>query len=175
MEQLKMYWENDGTPAVIPTLPEGVTIKSFTELDGALEIWLDIVQYGLSDQKEGADYYKLCMTDLPAYTPDKCFFLLKDGTPAATLTVVCDYEKSHGLIHMVACKPDFRGLGFGTILNALGLYCLKAEGMKTAGLKTDDWRIPAIKGYLRIGFKPDTTTEPDYSDRWVEIYKVING
>ena len=174
MEQLKMFWENDGKENVMPNLNSGLTLKSFTELDSALEIWLGIVQYGLSDKKETEEYYKTCMTDLPNYQEDKCFFVLKDGVPAATITIVCDYEKKHGLIHMVACKPEFRGLGIGTLLSKLGLYHLKKEGMKTASLKTDDWRIPAIKGYLRIGFKPDLTSEPDYKERWDNIYKEIN-
>ena len=173
MEQLKMFWENDGTIVEMPTIPAGLTLKTFIELENSLNVWLDIVQYGLSDKLEGEEYYKMCMTDLPYYKDDKCFFVLKDGVPAATITVVCDTDKKHGLIHMVACKPEFRGLGIGTLLNNIALYVLKNEGMKTASLKTDDWRIPAIKGYLKIGFKPDITTEPDYKERWDKIYEEI--
>jgi mycothiol synthase len=173
MEQLKMNWINDKAEVYMPVFPQGLTLKNFVELDNSLDIWLDIVQYGLSDKKEGADYYKTCMTDLPNYKDDFCFFILKDGVPAATITVVCDYQNKHGLIHMVACKPEFRGLGIGTLLNKVALYYLKKEGMMTASLKTDDWRIPAIKGYLRIGFTPDVTTEPDYKERWDKIINEI--
>ena len=46
--------------------------------------------------------------------------------------------------------------------------------MQTAYLTTDDWRIPAIKSYLRIGFTPDISTE-DFKARWDEIFKIIEA
>ena len=77
-------------------------------------------------------------------------------------------------MHMVGCKPEFRGLGIGGILSELTEYVFKKEGMQTATLKTDDWRIPAIKTYLKIGYKPDLVSEPDYKERWDKIYQIIN-
>ena len=174
MEQLKMFWNNDGKEVSMPEIPDGLSIINLPNLENAVEEWLDIVQYGLSDKRETAEYYKSTMTDLPNYSEDKCFFVLKNGVPTSTITIVCDYEKKHGLIHMVACKPEFRGMGIGTLLSKLGLYYLKKEGMLTASLKTDDWRVPAIKGYLKIGFEPDVTTEPDYKERWEKIIAGFN-
>ena len=141
MEQLKMRWVNDHKPAPELNIPDGCGIKRFTELDA----WLDIVQYGLSDGRKGADFYGSLMLDWPDYSEDKNFFIVSDGEPAATLTVVCHPENRKGYIHMVACKEEFRGRGFGTLLNTLALKVLKDEGMETAYLTTDDWRIPAIK------------------------------
>ena len=43
MEQLKMRWTNDRKPAPELNIPDGCEIKRFTELDGALDAWLDIV------------------------------------------------------------------------------------------------------------------------------------
>lgn len=174
MEQLVMYWKNDGKEVKDVPVPEGCRIVRFSELDGALEQWLDIVQYGLSNKKEGADYYKQTMTDLPCYAEDKCFFVMEGEKAVATLTVVCDREKKEGRIHMVACHEAYRGKGYGTLLNRVAEATLKKEGMKTARLRTDDWRIPAIKGYLRIGFFPDLSTE-DYKARWKKIYEVIGS
>ncbi len=170
-----MFWRNNGTPAIEPKLADGLTLVSFPNLENALEIWLDIVQYGLSDKKEEADFYETWMTNLPYYQDDKCFFVLDNGVPAATITIVCDYEHKNGLIHMVACKPEFRGKGIGRYLSNLGLYYLKKEGMLTASLKTDDWRVPAIKGYLNIGFTPDVTSEPDYKERWDKIMEGLKN
>ena len=56
MEQLKMRWTNDRKPAPELNIPDGCEIKRFTELDGALDAWLDIVQYGLSDGRKDADF-----------------------------------------------------------------------------------------------------------------------
>ena len=76
---------------------------------------------------------------------------------------------------MVACKPDFRGMGIGHILNNIAVNVLKTKGMKTAYLTTDDWRLPAIKTYLKAGFTPDLTTEPDFKERWNKIFALITN
>ena len=170
--QLIMRWENDGVQAKTPVLPEGVTVETFNERENALNEWLDIVQYGLSNGLMGAEYYENCMTSRELYKENMCNFIVKDGKAIATITVICDYDKKEGYIHMVACKPECRGQGFGTLLNDIALYILKREGMQTAHLTTDDFRIPAIKSYLRCGFTPDRSTE-DFCKRWDKIYEVI--
>jgi len=169
---LIMRWTNDGKSAPELVIPENCSIASFTQLEDAMNKWLDIVQYGLSQGLCGPEYYKETMLDYPNYTEDKCFFLVENGEAVATLTVVCDYEKKEGYIHMVACKETCRGKGYGTLLNALGIKTLKEEGMETAFLTTNDWRVPAIKSYLRAGFVPDMSTD-DYKERWKIIFENI--
>lgn len=73
---------------------------------------------------------------------------------------------------MVACREEYRGRGIGTYMNALSVWLLKTHGMKTAYLTTDDWRIPAIKSYLRAGFTPDLSTD-DFRARWEKILSGI--
>ena len=172
MEQLIMRWKNDGTEALPMQIPQGCQVVNFLQLENAMEKWLDIVQYGLSGGKKDAAYYQKMMTSRPLYSEDKCFFILENGHAIATLTVICDYEKSEGYVHMVACHESARGKGYGTLLNRIAEFTLKKEGMKTAYLTTDDWRIPAIKSYLRIGFEPDLSTE-DFRERWGKIYAQI--
>lgn len=172
MDQLIMHWENDGAAAVAPAVPSGCEIVNFCELDGAIEKWLDIVQYGLSCGRESEAFYHETMTALPNYREDKCFFLLENGKAVATITVICDYASKEGHIHMVACRENARGKGYGTLLNQLAEFVLKKEGMKSAHLTTDDWRIPAIKSYLRMGFSPDLSTD-DFKSRWAKIYEQI--
>ena len=172
MPQLKMYWTNDGKRAEPIQAPDGCRIVSFSELDGATDKWLDIVQYGLSNGKQDAEFYQKVMTANATYSEDKCFFVLENERAVATLAVLCDYEKKEGYIHMVACREDSRGKGYGTLLNRVAEYTLKKEGMQTAFLTTDDWRIPAIKSYLRAGFLPDLSNE-DFKARWEKIYATI--
>ena len=175
MAQLRMIWENDGKAAVFPTLPQNITLGTFHALDGALSAWQDIVRYldKEGNMDTGGNYYKETMLDYPNYSEELCFFVLVDEKPAATITVICNKEKREGYIHMVACKPEFRGMGIGKLLNDVALYALKNEDMETAYLTTDDWRIPAIKSYLKAGFTPDLTTEPDFKERWQKIYDII--
>lgn len=171
--QLIMRWENDGEPAKEPVLPEGITVETFPERENALNEWLDIVQYGLSGGLMGEEYYTKCMTERACYDEKLCHFIVKDSKAVATITVICDYEKMEGYIHMVACKPECRGQGIGTLLNDIAMSVLKKENMKTAYLTTDDFRIPAIKSYLRCGFTPDLSTD-EFKERWAKIMEEIS-
>lgn len=174
MEQLIMRWKNDGREAEAIQVPKGCQIVNFLQLEQAIEQWLDIVQYGLSEGKQDAAFYHGTMTALPMYREDKCFFVLEDRRAVATATVICDYHKREGYVHMVACRESARGKGYGTLLNRIVNATLRQEGMETAYLTTDDWRIPAIKSYLRIGFEPDLSTE-DFRERWARIFEKIQA
>ena len=172
--QLIMRWKNDGTPAKDISMPDGVKLERFTERKTALADWLEIVSHGLTGEVMDAEFYNKCMYgDYKYYDENKCFFLVKDGEAAATITVICDPDKKEGYIHMVACKESFRGQGLGNLLNEVAVSVLKNEGMETAYLTTDDWRLPAIKSYLKFGFVGDTSTE-NFKSRWDLILKEIN-
>lgn len=170
--QLIMRWQNDGKPESDPQMPAGITLETFAARPTALEDWLDIIQHGLSAKRENEQYYQKTMIEWPGYQDHMCYFLVKDGQAAATITVICHTEKQEGYIHMVACKPEFRGQGLGNLMNKIAVNVLKKEGMQTAYLTTDDWRLPAIKSYLRSGFVPDQSTD-DFEKRWQEIFKKI--
>lgn len=167
-----MRWQNDGTPAKKPITPVNCKIVTFPELPNAITHWLDIMQYGLSEGLQGQEFYYESMKPHPDYREDHTFFIVEQNNPVAAITVICNENTKNGYIHMVACKECARGKGYGTLLNDIALYVLKSEGMKTAYLTTDDWRIPAIKSYLRAGFTPDRSTE-DFVARWDLIEKNI--
>ncbi len=174
MEQLIMRWKNDGKEEPSLQIPKNCRIVDFTKLDGAIDKWLDIVQYGLSDVKKDKEFYHQAMTLYPYYEANKCFFLLENEKAVATITVICNYEKKEGYIHMVACREESRGKGYGTLLSRWASIILKKESMETAYLTTDDWRIPAIKSYLSVGFVPDTSTE-EFRERWNKVNEQIGS
>ena len=177
MAQLIMRWQNDEKPSKGFTLPNGVLLKRFPEIENAEAVWLDIVSFMYEcediDVYKEENFFKRLMTDHLGFCEDKCFFLTVDGAPAATITVITDKENREGYVHMVSCKPEFRGRGLGTLMNDIVLDVFKSEGMRSAYLTTDDWRIPAIKSYLRAGFEPDTESEPDFAERWAKIFEKI--
>lgn len=169
MSQLKMYWVNDGKEAVYPELPEGVSVVTLPELEDGIEKWLDIVQYGLTENGRG-DYslFERAMLANKGYDKNKCFFIVYEGKAVATVDVLCEDDTKHGIINMVACMPECRGKGFGTLLGRLAVYSLKQSGMVTAHLVTDDFRAAAIRSYLKVGFVPGSFEE-DYRQRWLAI------
>ena len=176
MKQLVMYWKNDGLDAVMPKMPNGLELYRYSELQNATEDWTSIVRYGSMlpetlDPK--VDYYLDSMQGFPYYSDDWCYIIKVGGVAAATVTVVCNPDTRCGLIHMVACKPEFRGLGLGHLMCDVAVWALKNMGMKDAVLRTDDWRIPAIKTYLKASFVPDLESEPDFKERWDKIFETI--
>ena len=172
MEQLIMRWTNDGREAAFPSLPGNLTVETICDRESGIDEWLDIVRHDLAWEPVTHEFYRKCMVAHPGYEERLCFLFCLDGKAAATICVICDREKAEGYIHMVGSKPEYRGRGIGNLMNAYAAAVLKNEGMKTAYLTTDDWRIPAIKSYLRANFVPDESTD-DFKERWTKIRKQI--
>ena len=167
-----MLWENDGTEAVMPDIPQGLEMHKITDFENGVEMWLDVVQYGLSEKREDENYYNCVMVGHENYDASYCYLLTNNGVPVATATVIFYPVRKHGYVHMVACRDDYRGRGIGTFLARLAVYLLKKNGMETADLDTDDWRVPAIKTYLRAGFSPLIASD-EMSARWDSIFEKI--
>ena len=114
MEQLVMRWKKGRTPGA-PDWGDNVC-RCFDGSDKDVDAWLGIVADGLTDGKQDAAFFRQCMYSHGELEYDKFFIVECDGEPAATLAVICNYEKREGYIHMVACKSRFRGRGIGTRL-----------------------------------------------------------
>ena len=71
---------------------------------------------------------------------------------------------------MVAVLDAHRGRGLGHMVNTAVLHRLKELGYRQAHLLSDDWRIPAIKSYLRAGFKP-LHTHITHPERWRDLFE----
>jgi predicted dehydrogenase/GNAT superfamily N-acetyltransferase len=73
----------------------------------------------------------------------------------------------------VAGDPGHKGKGLGLVVCAAVVRrCLQA-GYRCIFLLTDDWRLPALKTYLKLGFEP-LYHAPDMQDRWQAILKQLN-
>jgi len=68
--------------------------------------------------------------------------------------------------------PAHRGrrLGFWACLAALHRFA--EEGREAALLLTDDFRLPAIRTYLRLGFRPVYTYE-SHMERWGKVFSEL--
>lgn len=78
-----------------------------------------------------------------------------------------------GELGWVAGDPDYAGQGLGLAVCAAVSRHLIRAGYQHIYLSTDDWRLPAIKLYLRLGYQPllfDDAMEP----RWRVVYEQLN-
>ncbi|MBQ4088183.1 MAG: GNAT family N-acetyltransferase [Clostridia bacterium] len=148
-------------------IPEGFTLRTHEE--GWESLWENIVNACFDFHYE----FPLALTRRYDYAPEHVFYLEKDGKLIATATALQKAEDSEdGLIHMVATTPEARGRGAGRALVHTALYALKERGFKTAVLSTDDVRIPALRIYYRLGFRPVYTHE-SHEARWAKILPLI--
>ncbi len=70
-----------------------------------------------------------------------------------------------GELGWVAAHTDHRGRGLGMAVCAAVVRRFIEAGYRRLYLKTDDWRLAAIKTYLRLGFRPLLFVE-GMQERW---------
>jgi mycothiol synthase len=91
------------------------------------------------------------------------------GTAAAWRS---DSEPDAGYLHMLGVMPHHRGKGLGAALVIGTLHYTRSEGLTTQRLLTDDWRLPAIRLYLDLGYDP-LWTDCSHPRRWRKIARAI--
>jgi mycothiol synthase len=110
--------------------------------------------------------------------PEGWFFAVhaETGTLAATAMTTHRANDEHpfgGELSWVAGHPEHAGKGLGRVVCAAVVRRYLAAGYRNIYLKTDDWRLPAIKSYLRLGFVPLLFT-PAMVNRWETICTQLN-
>lgn len=75
-------------------------------------------------------------------------------------------------IGWVAAHPDHLGKNLGGQVTAAAVTAALEQPSRPIFLRTDDFRIPALKVYLHLGFVPDYQ-HSSYEGRWREIFAVL--
>lgn len=69
----------------------------------------------------------------------------------------------------VAVVPQWQRQGLGRAVSLFVLHFMKRQGYQHCILRTDDFRLPAIQTYLRLGFWPELS-HPSFPDRWQAVF-----
>lgn len=75
-----------------------------------------------------------------------------------------------GYVHYVGARLSERGKRLGEVVTRRVLTHFAAEGLEQAVLETDDFRLPAIWTYLRLGFVPEPRVPGDVV-RWSAVLR----
>ena len=136
-------------------LPSGFEYERYCGLDAQIDDWLRICKEGLIAPSAGRQGFLDTIAHYPDLDPaeDLIFVRTATGERVATIAFVL-HPGGVGYLHMVCCLPAFRGLGIGTAMTSYALARLEARGIEYTYLTTDDFRLPAIRSYLRAGFVP---------------------
>ena len=70
-----------------------------------------------------------------------------------------------GTLHMVSALPSVSGKGVGYAVCAAAVNYLIDAGCEYVDLTTDDFRLPAIVTYVKLGFRPVIDDE-EMEERW---------
>ena len=152
----------------------GCTFKTWGNEDDT-EIWVAMCKEGiLAPDADCGEWERLILADTRIRPERDVFFIELNGKPAATITGVIDEESHTGTVHMVDSFPWARGRGLGSYMLDLVLRHLISHGMEWIQLTTDDWRIPAIRSYLRCGFVP-VNVDTDMEERWTKVLETIGA
>jgi len=153
-----------------PKLPDGVVIRSFQaeDEDAWARIMNECIGSGWTAER--------CINELvdqPGFRADGCFLALLDGAAVGSATAFFrDRHAPWGYLHMVGVVELARGHGLGTLLSLAALHWFRVQGYPGVLLHTDDWRLPAIRIYLNLGFLPEMT-DPSHPDRWDRIRTLL--
>ena len=174
MSQLKMYH----TLECIEEVPvkEGFELSLFKE--GDVQTWVNVCIPAFFDPNVNAESaFRECMLSQEGLVPERDIYFISrtGGKPEATLTAFV-YPNNKGYIHMVAAQESIQGNNVSRMMLCEGLKKLdkmiQGEN-RIVYLTTDDFRLPAIVGYLKAGFHPVIYAE-GMVERWQKICDQLN-
>jgi mycothiol synthase len=77
-----------------------------------------------------------------------------------------------GYVHYVGVASSARGHRLGQVVTEACLYGFFQRGLGAAVLETDDFRLPAVRTYLRIGFVPEYRSDLERS-AWSAVFREL--
>lgn len=151
-----------------PVLHDGYRLRHYREGDGPA--WVAVINDSFG-RVDPPDYWHQRMGHDEAFRPERVWFVtaaadLPVGTASAWVHE--KYGLTSGVLHMVGVRTDHAGHGLGRAVCLAALGQMKREGRPRAFLSTDDFRLPAIRTYLRLGFEPFLVHE-NQRERWRRV------
>lgn len=170
--QLRMVRPNlEDLPKLI--IPEEYGIRSYIKGD---EIhWANIITDSFGGSKRTAEDTRKEIIERDVFEPDGLFFTTYEDIPVGT---ACAWRQSVdetevGYVHMVGVDSKHTGQKLGKWVSLAVLYYFRDNGFICSMLDTDDFRIPAIKTYLNLGFIPVYVEDTQHS-RWKQIFETLD-
>ncbi|MBN2582123.1 MAG: GNAT family N-acetyltransferase [Planctomycetes bacterium] len=111
--------------------------------------------------------------------PEGAFAIVDERTGRLAATALAQHVPYNtyprgGQLGWVAADPALRGKGLGEAVIAAATRRLIEVGYEDIYLMTDDFRLPAIAVYLKLGWQP-VTDGPGMAERWQEIRRKLDA
>ena len=153
-------------------LPPGYGMRTYCEGDEAH--WAHIISDSFGGRERTAQDTKNEITGRDVFLPDGFYFATHQGTPIGTACAWRQFvdEKDVGYVHMVGVVAEHTGHKLGKWVSLAVLIYFRDNGFKCSMLDTDDFRVPAVKTYLNLGFVP-VYVEEGQPERWQKIFEKL--
>lgn len=152
----------------IPVVPDGYELRAFIEADRVSIISL----------MQGAGFKnwndKVLEQVMMRVLPDGLFVIVhrtsgKIVASAMAIHSSCKLHSFGGELGWVAGDPAHSGQGLGMAVCSAVTRRFIEVGYKRIYLRTDDWRLPALKTYIKLGYVPFIYAW-DMEERWKKVY-----
>ncbi len=166
-----LMWFPDTNSIPDSNLPEGFTHRSFQ--GGDEDGWCDLLNANRQLGVWNRD--RIGKERARALVEDGQHFVFNQENHFVACAGVYDRVRDGGAcweIGWIAADPGYRGLGLGGFVLTIALHFTRKLEKRPVYLLTDDFRTPAIKTYLKLGFVPDLS-HPSYVDRWLKILAAL--
>ena len=170
-DQLRMVLHNlEDLPAL--QCPNGYHIRTYQKGDEGH--WARIMDIAFVDQGRTAQDTYTNVINQPDFDPNGFFFAIYEDLPIGTACAwkQCFRGEWVGYIDMLAVLPEHTGHKLGKWLTLFLLHYFKAQRLTCVILDTDDFRLPAIKNYLNLGFVPMSIRE-NHKLRWRDVFEKL--
>ncbi|NLF38955.1 GNAT family N-acetyltransferase [bacterium] len=166
--QLHMLWPERlrDTPPV-PRVADGYELRQLA--DGEEDAYIALVKKAdlASFTREQVEGIKRSVL------PGGLFVIAHRATGALVATSIAQHRATElhphgGEVGWIAADPEHKGKGLGLAVTAAATARFIAAGYRRIYLSTDDFRLPAIAVYLKLGFEP-LMYAPDMADRWAAV------
>lgn len=158
-----------GLPEV--ALPPGYSIRGYRPGDAAH--WERIIasSFGLPLARFSFDRQ---MRADPAFRPARVLFVTYQNAPVGTASAFRfpAVDRTGGSLHYVGVAEAHRGKKLGYWISTAAMKQMALEGWTSVTLRTDDFRLAAIKTYVDLGFGP-LIMDDNQRQRWRDVFAAL--
>ncbi len=152
-------------PELLP-MPDGFSVHSDDGTCAGAWEWIIEASFGTKYS------YDMIRND-PSCAPERVFFVKEYSQDVGTAAVQMKTE-GKAMLHMVGVHPVGGGRGIVKYAVRAALAYMAEHGVREATLLTDDFRLPAIRTYLEMGFEPIEEDE-EMKERWQAVQEKLDG
>jgi len=153
-------------------VPEPYTLRTFRE--GDEPAWEEIIAESF-DKPPGEYRFDGLVRNKGLFLPERVFFIVSSvGKPVATATALlkASDDPIPAALHMVGVLHKHQGKKLGYWASLAAMHQHARDGVEEITLLSDDFRLAAVKTYLRLGFEPCLVHE-NQRERWPKVFAAL--